>query len=131
MGNLDADFKPQIFRNDRPQVLACQRQLATLLAVRMRYRSTPYRYGTVIARNSVDGLYDAYDNAGSSGTDTAAGILKDTVDFGTATGGSQPVVCIAGGKVYENMVSGLDAGAKVDLKGRSFTDAEGTTIFMF
>ena len=131
MGNLTPAFDSEIFRKDYPVVLACNRHLALLLAVNLRYKSDGYRYGEVIARNTTDDLYDSYSSSGSSGLDTAAAILLESVDFGAATSGTQAAVAIFGGQVYESAVSGLDSGAKTDLNGVSIKDAFGTQIFKF
>lgn len=130
MGNIDAGFKPEIFRKNHPVILACNRHQALLLPVRLRYQSGGYLAGQVLARNTVDGLFQPYVDGAASGTGDAAGILHDDIDMPTADE-SQTAIGIFGGQVYESKLTGLDAAAKVDLKSRSITDAEGTTILKF
>lgn len=130
MGNIDPKFSGEIFRQDHPIILACDRHLAKLHPVRMRYLEGGYAAGLVIARNTGDGLYDAYDSGGSSGLDTAAGILQDKVEC-AVSGVSEIAVGIFGGEVYESKLTGLDSDGKTDLNGRSFTGADGVAIFSF
>lgn len=131
MGNITPDYKPSIFRQDYPQVLACNRQFATLLPVSAAYRSGGYRWGQVMGRNSTSGLYEAYNDSASSGLNTAACVLLNSIDFGSATGGNQMAVGCFGGEVYTAQLSGLDAAAIVDLGGRVIVDATGVSIFKF
>lgn len=131
MGNIDPRFTGEIFRQDHPIILACDRHLASLLPVRMRYKSGGYAAGEVVSRNTTDGLYDSYLDGAASGLGAANAILQDKVDFGTATSGSQIAVGIFGGKVYSAKLTGMDAAGIVDLKGRTVIDATGVSILMF
>lgn len=131
MGNITPNYKPSIFRQDYPQVLACNRQFATLLPIAVAFASGGYRWGQVMGRNSTSGEYAAYNNSASSGLDTAACLILQSIDFGSATGGNQAAVGCFGGEVYSGQLSGLDAPAIVDLGGRLIVDATGVSIFKF
>lgn len=133
MSSLDAKFDGEIFRKDHPIILSGNRVLASILPVRLAYDSDGYLAGTVIARNTTSGLYQKYDNGGSSGLDTAAAILfgdKAESDF-ASTGDSQAARGIFGGEVFQSKLTGLDAGAITDLGARSITDASGTQVLKF
>jgi len=133
MSSIDAKFSSEIFRTDRKVVLASNRQLASLLPARLAYDALGYSAGVVLARNSVSGLHQKYDNGGASGLDTAVGILMDGLlveDFLSASD-TQSAKMIVGGECLEANLTGLDSAAKTDLGGRSITLADGTVIFKF
>lgn len=136
MGSIDVNFNGEIFRYDQPLVIATNRASAVLLGVRLRYDSDGYLAGTVLARNTTDGYFQAYDSGGSSGTDTAACILFENhpvEDFdSTASTGSTVAVGIFGGcAVYKDRLTGFDSDALTDLGGREITGANGETLVLF
>lgn len=135
MGSLDAKFSGEIFRKDHPMILASNRQLASLLPVRLAYDSDGYAAGTVLGRNTVSTFYEAYDNGASSGLDTAACILFEAVpaeEFdGTAASSTTMAVGIFGGEVYKDKLVGYDSNAKTDLNAREIIDATGVTTVKF
>lgn len=136
MGKIGADFNANVFSKDYPIVIATNRSSAILNPVRLRYQADGYAAGTVLARNTTDGLFQAYDDAGSSGTNTAACVLfepHDVGDFdGTGATGSTMAVGIFGGcTLFEAKLVGLDAAAKTDLGARSIIDATGVTTLKF
>lgn len=133
MSTIDAGFNGQIFRKDNIQVISTNRQLASLLPIRVTYALAGYYAGTVLARNTTSGLFQAYVNGGASGTGTAACILNRDInpeDF-ASSGDSQTSVGVFGGEVFYGALIGVDAGAITNLGARQITDALGTTILKF
>lgn len=136
MASVDANFKGSIFRFDQPLVIAMNRSSAVLIGVRLRYQSGGYAAGTVLARNTTDGFYQAYNNSGSSGIDTAACILFEAhpaEDFdGTGSTSTTTAVGIFGGcAVYKDRLTGWDANAKTDLSAREIIGGTGDTLLLF
>lgn len=129
MSGLDARTSGEIFRKDNKLVLAANRHQAAIFGVRMAYQSGGYVAGTVVARNTVSGFYEAYDDGASSGLNTAAGILFH--DCEPESGDTEVAQIIFQGQVYYSNLTGIDANGIVDLKGRTVVDASGTTILMF
>lgn len=127
---LDVTIDTEVRRRDNRLVLARNRQLASIVPVRLAYDADGYYPGQVIARNTVSGYYQKYDSGGSSGTDTAAAILfsqsldmtTDTEDVGQA---------IMKGEVYYDNCTDIDANAVTDLNGRTYVDGNGNTILLF
>ncbi len=68
--------------------------------------------GTVLALNTSNGKYDAYDAGGSNGLDTAKGILMNRVD---PTNGDELGAMLVYGHVRSGSLFGLDAAAMTDL----------------
>lgn len=136
MASVDARFNGSIFRFDQPLVIAMNRSSAVLVGVRLRYQSGGYAAGTVLARNTTDGFYQAYNDAGSSGINTAACILFEAhaaEDFdGTASTSTTTAVGIFGGcAVYKDRLTGYDANALTDLKGRIIIGASSDELILF
>ncbi len=137
MANIDVKFNPSIFRKDWPMVMATGRAGAKLLPVRVRYNSDGYPAGQVVARNSTDGLYQKYNDAGASGINTAVAVLFEGLeadaDFdSTASSGSAMATGIFGGcMLYYDKLTGLDANALVDLGARQVIDASGIRLLDF
>jgi YD repeat-containing protein len=127
---LDFTTSQQVFRKDRRMVLAMNRHQAAIIGVRLAYDAAGYLAGQTMARNSVSGLYQKYAPAGSSGIDTAVGILfNDVLDMpASQTDLGQLIVK---GQVFEANCLTLDSAAKVDLGARSVIDGSGVTIMMF
>jgi len=127
---LDFVTSGQVFRKDHRMVLAMNRHQAAIIGVRLAYEALGYTAGQLLARNSVSGLHTKYATSGSSGTDTAVGVLfNDVQDMAAST--TDMGQMIVKGQLFESMVIGLDAPAKVDLGSRSVIDGSGTTILMF
>jgi len=133
MANLDALFNGEIFRKDHPIIIAQNRHLATISPVRLAYHASGYEAGRVLARNSVSGYYERYDNGASSGLDTATSVNLDAVDATDfpSTTGTVLARAVFGGELYESKLAGLDANAKTDLGSRSLVLADGTTVLKF
>lgn len=136
MGRLDVNFNGSIFRKNFPMVIATNRASAVLLPVRVRYQANGYIAGTVLARNTTDGWYQAYNDGGSSGINTARCVLFESLeaqDFdGTASTSSTTAVGIFGGcTVYKDKLVGYDAAAGVDLSVKEIIDATGVTTLKF
>lgn len=136
MPRIDISFKSSIFRKDFPMVIATNRNTAVLLPVRLRYSASGYVAGTLLAQNNVDDLFQAYNDAGSSGIDTAKCVLFESIaaeDFdSTASTGSTTAVGIFGGcTVYKDKIVGYDANALTDLQGRVIKDATGVETILF
>lgn len=131
--NLDSKFDTEIFRKDHPQILAANRHLASIKPVRLAYNASGYKAGTVLAKNSVSGLFQAYNDAGSSGLNTATCILFEAVDVSSFADSSDSALArgIWGGEVFEDKLVGIDANGKTDLNGRSIVDSTGVNIFKF
>lgn len=133
MSSIDAGYNPQIFRKDNIQVISTNRQLASLLPVRVSYAASGYYAGTVLALNTTSNLYQAYVGGGASGTGTAACILNRDInpeDF-ASSGDTQTSVGIFGGEVFSSVLVGYDNNAKSNLNARQITDALGTVIVKF
>jgi hypothetical protein len=133
MSTIDAGFNGSVFRKDNIQVLSSNRLLASLLGIRVAYAASGYLAGTVLARNTGNGIYQTYLNSGPSGTGTAACILSRDInpeDF-ASSGDTQASVGIFGGEVYDSALIGLDANAKSNLNMRQIVDAAGVTIDKF
>ncbi len=130
MSNTDAKFIDPIFRKDHPMVLAKNRHQASFLPVLLPYSATDYQAGTVMARNTVSGLYTRYVNGGASGTGTAVGVLfEDRIveDF-ASTGATATARVIVKGELFQSQLIGLDSGAITNMNGKSYTDAFGIQI---
>jgi hypothetical protein len=130
MSGLDFVTSGQVFRKDHRMVLAMNRHQATIVGVRVAYDAAGYYAGQVMARNSTSGLYQKYNDAGSSGIDTAVGVLfNDVLDMPAS--GTDLGQLIVRGQVFEAACVGLDANAKTDLKARTVVDGSGVSILMF
>lgn len=133
MSNVDARFRSEIFRKDHPMIIAQNRQLASILAVRLAYNASGYVAGQVLARNSTSGMYENYDDGASSGLDTAACILfegHEVAEFEGSTG-SVAARGIFRGDVYKDKLVGLDSNGETDLKARTIIDATGINVLSF
>jgi hypothetical protein len=130
--SIDALVNQSAFAKDYPMVLACDRQLAVLLPVRLAYKASVsggYSAGTVIARNTTSLQYEPYVAGGASGTGTAKGVLFFPV--APASGDSDMGIMIAKGVVYEAKLVGSTSGSIADLGARSVTDASAVALLMF
>lgn len=136
MAAIGANFNPNIFHKDNPIIIATNRASAILNPVRLRYNASGYPAGTVLARNTTDGLFERYDDGASSGLNTASCILFEghpVEDFdGTGATGSCMAAGIFGGcTVFEDKLLGLDANAKTDLGAKTIIDATGVKTLKF
>lgn len=133
MASSDVRFVKDVSRVDRPMIIAQNRELATIMPVRLAYNASGYLAGTVLGRNNVSGDFAAYSNAGSSGTDTATCVLFESAKAGEfdATTGTVLARAIFGGELYKDMLVGLDTDAESDLKARTIVDATNVNILKF
>lgn len=69
--------------------------------------------GTVISKLTASGKYVPYDNVGTDGSETAAGILYNHLD--AATGDVKAVAFVRNCEVNALELTGLDANATADL----------------
>lgn len=67
------------------------------------------------------GRYKAYDNAATDGSQTAVGVLETTSDVDSDDNGSE-IVIIKSGDLFEDLLIGLDAPAKVDLHANEYVE---------
>jgi len=136
MGAIGAAFNGNIFSKDNPIIIATNRASAILNPVRLRYNASGYPAGTVLARNTTDGLFERYNDGASSGLNTASCILFEQhpiedFDGSGATGSCMAVGIFGGCTVFEAKLLGLDANGKTDLGGKSIIDATGVTTLKF
>lgn len=136
MASVGANFNGSIFRKDFSCVIATNRHTAVMLPVSLRYNSSGVPAGTVLARNTTDGLYDSWANGGASGTGTAACVLfesYDATDFPVqASSGAVVAVGIFGGcTVYKGALPNYASGVLTGLNGRVVTDASGVDTILF
>lgn len=127
-------FNADIFHFNQPMVMANGRGSASLLPIVLRYHADGYEAGTVLARNTTDGLYQRYVDGTGSGIGDAACVLFFPVpveDFGGATGTQGAVGIFGRCDLYLDKLVGYDAAAKADLGGREITDGSGTALFQF
>jgi hypothetical protein len=127
---LDFQTSTQVFRKDRRLILAMNRHHATIIGVRVAYDAAGYSAGQVMSRNSVSGLHQKYNGSGSSGTDTAVGVLFNDITDMVASQ-SDVGQLIVKGELYHANCTDIDANAIVDLNGRTVIDGSGVTILMF
>jgi hypothetical protein len=133
MASIDMKFDGEIFRKDHAIIISSNRQLASILGVRLAYDAAGYAAGTVLARNTTSGSYAKYDNGASSGLDTARCVLLHEMkaeDF-ASTGDVQAAQALFGGEVFEDKLTGLDSAAKTDLGSKSITLPGSVTILKF
>jgi hypothetical protein len=139
MPNVDANFVSEVLRHDDAAVIAANRQHAIFLGVRLAYQSAGYAAGTVLAKNTTDGLHYPYDDNGSSGLNTADCVLEQAVratDFpGTgatiASSALAPAIWGGGVVMYYDRLVGIDANGVTDLGGRRVTDVSGVNLMIF
>jgi hypothetical protein len=138
MPNLDANFTAEAIRRDDANIIAMARHQAIFMGFRLAYDADGYKPGQVLAKNTTSGLYMKYNDAGSSGENTAVCILEKGVaaaDFPGTTAQSvdssvvQPA--IVAGVVYYDKLQGIDANGVTDLKGRRISDVSGADLLFF
>lgn len=136
MASLDVKYNSEVFRKDHPMVIATNRQSAVLLPVRVKWKSGGYQAGSVLARNTSNGVYESYVDGTGSGVGTAACVLFEALaegdfDAQSAAGSTTAVGIFGGCTVYVDKLVGLDAAAKVDLGAREIVDATGVATLKF
>lgn len=125
-----------IFRKDFPMPIATNRSSAVLLPVQLRYNAAGVIAGTVLARNTTDGLYETYVNGGASGTGTAACVLFEShapEDFtaAAASGNTLAVGIFGGCTVFKASCPNMDATAETSLGAKEIIDSNGVTLVKF
>lgn len=136
MSSLGPNFNPEAFRKNFPIIIASSRATALLQPMRVRWVSGGYEAGQTMARNTTDGWYQKYNGSGSSGIDTATSILfephgEEDFDLATTAGSCMAVGIFGQCLLFKDKLTGLDAGAYVDLGARDIIDATGVTLFKF
>lgn len=140
MANDGVFFSGSIFRKDYPMPIAMGRQSALIHPVVLRFNSAGYIAGTILAKNTTDGVWDAYNSAGASGTNKADCVLfeshapEDFSSTSTAASASGLVVArgIYGGcEVFQQSMPNFANGVLTDLNARLITDAQGVTTMKF
>ena len=136
MGAVGPQFLQPVFRKDFPMPIATNRIGAILLPVQVRYNSAGYVAGTILARNTTDGLYDAYATGGPSGTGVAACVLFEShapEDFTTPTtsGNTQAVGIFGGCVLFKDSLPNYAAGVLTDLSAKLIVDANGVNLLKF
>lgn len=136
--DLNADFQSEVTRYDEPNVIAMDRQKALKLGIRLTYDSGGYKAGTVLARNTVTGLYAKYSDAASSGLNDAVAVLERGVaatEFANTTthsvANSVLTYGIFGGVVFYDKLTGIDANGVTDLRGKVMIGADGVNLLRF
>jgi hypothetical protein len=74
--------------------------------------------GTVLGRKTSDKKYYVYNNGAATGVEVARGVLRKAVDTGVAGSGDQLANIVIRGILKNELVSGADAAALVDLNAR-------------
>lgn len=135
MSNQDVQFVAEANRRDDLAIIAQAPHLVQAMPIRLHFQSGGYAKGTVLALNSTNLEWQAYNDAGSSGINTAKAILLDQVkeaDFPSQTDGVGNNVltraAVKGTFFYDNL-TGIDANGVTDL-GRKFTDALGVNLLV-
>lgn len=139
MSSMDAKFKAQIFRKDNPIILACRRDQAVFLGVRVVYDNTGYMPGQVIVRKSSDGLFYKYSAASGGSFDSAMVLFDQATDsdqLGAGGGlsgvsGSTLLRGLAKAFVYTGNLIDYSAGAKTALGAVDVVDSGGVAITKF
>lgn len=136
MASLTPQFKAPIFSYNQPLVIASNRNTAFIYGIRLRYQADGYAAGTILARNTTDDMYQAYDSGGSSGTDVAAAILTDAYAEGDFTSDASSGFTLANGifggcSVYKAQLTGYDADVLTDLSARIIVVEGGVELLKF
>lgn len=137
--NFDARVNNQIKRNDFSMIIAANRQLASLVPVRLAYTASDRKAGLVLGRITASGYYSEYNDANSDGTQTAVGVLADDVlveDVTTtspsgAASGTALARMFTGGELYYDKLTGIDAAGITDLKARKIITADSVSVLKF
>lgn len=144
MGSQDALYSGQIFRKDNPIILACRRDQAVFMGVRLVYSAYDYMPGECLVRYSSganSGLFDRWSNASGSSYDSPC-VLFDQVTNpaqqennpgGVLTGvsGSTLARAIMKGIVYTSLLVDFDSNFLTQIKGISLYDSAATEMTRF
>lgn len=144
MSTQDAFFSGQIFRKDNPIILACRRDQAVFMGVRLVYSAYDYMPGECLVRYSSGanaGLFDRWVNASGGSYDSPC-VLFDQVTYpteyansngGTLTGvsGSTLARAIMKGIVYTSLLVDYDANFLTAIKGVNVYDSNATEMTRF
>ena len=137
---MDAFFDPSIFRNDKKLLILSDYHKAVLRPVRLAPHpdGDDYEVGTVLGKYSsgdYSGFWGPYSDSGTSGLDTAVGVLLNGVENQEAdSAASTPAaIAIMGGGVVlkKDALVGYTSAAKGDLGAREFTDSSGIDQVIF
>lgn len=133
---MDQKFNGQVFRKDQANIIAKNRILADIDSVRLAYDSAGYPAGQVLGRYTSgpkSGQFAKYDDAGPSGTDTAACILLDDVPVSAFDDSSDSFLArgVFKGFLYKDNLTGLTSSAITDFGGKTQIAADGINIFVF
>lgn len=82
--------------------------------------------GTALGRVTATGLWKAYSNSASDGTQVCRGILRDAVD--TSDGVTYVANIVTAGMLVNSKLTGIDSAAVTDLNARQDTVLD---IFQF
>jgi hypothetical protein len=129
----DASFIGTDSRSNFKQIIAKRSDLARFDGARMVPAGAgavvTYPAGLVLGKVTSSGLLKAYNDANSDGSQVAVGILSEEVQTDEFGNDSEAVVLKAA-VVYEDLLIGLDAAAKVDLKASSSVE-HGSNLMSF
>jgi len=125
IGNRDAQFKGSDFRGNFKQIIAKRSDLKRTQEVRLTPAGSGlfvvYHAGQVLGKITATGLYAAYDDGASDGTQVAKGILEATTEVDDQAGGTLAIM-LRSATVFEDLLVGLDAAGKVDLGSKSYVE---------
>jgi hypothetical protein len=128
-------FKSEIFRKDWPEsaLILRNRHLASIVPVKLNYDAAGYASGVALAKNTTGGWWTKYSDAGSSGINTATGILLNPVAVEDFKDSSDIIEAqmIVGGELDNALITGMDANGRTDLGAILISSATGKTIFKF
>jgi hypothetical protein len=124
-----ASYQDNIFRYDQYQIIASNRHLASIKAVKTN-SVLALLPGTILARVPADGLHKEYSTiSGTAGIDSFCVLLDNLNDVEAS--GISVVKAVFGGEVYETALINLTAGSRTGLGGKSIIDGAGTAIYKF
>lgn len=124
----DASYKDEVFRKDHYMIIASNRHLASIKAIKTD-STDPLLPGQIMARVQSTGLHQKWSVASGVAHDTVV-VLFDELTENEASGEST-LRGIYGGEVYEGELIELDATAKTEMGGKSMVDGLGTAILKF
>lgn len=97
------------------EIRAIPREDDLILPVTLAVTATEIPIGTVLGRVTATGLYKAYSNAATDGTEVARVILAETVPISTV---AQNAAAFVSAIFHKDMLVGLDDAAITDLGAR-------------
>lgn len=124
----DALFVASDSRSNFKQVIAKRSDLVEFAGGRMKKSAAStivtHEAGLVLglASSGADsGFYKPYSDVATDGSQVAVGVLSEQAVVDDSAGG-QEIVIIKQGCLYEDLLIGLDAAAKVDLRASSYVE---------